>query len=179
MIYWIFSSVVFSSKCNHHGPIITTTLVIYYVVYFPSQQNNVIWKDRPNKSQIKEWFHAKLLKLEIYLKTCQTSKMKFFAKIVHCWKLHLRCLTGFWIRVWVIHISYISISPHLNFIACTVNLKMKEFLSGCDNRRNELFFERWRTALFNSQSKRILSETKSWEYGFQQFCALNNFLILY
>ena len=37
---------------------------------------------------------------ETYSEPCQASKMEIFTKI--CKKLHRRCLTGFWIRVWTI-----------------------------------------------------------------------------
>ena len=40
------------------------------------------------------------LSLEAYLELSQISKMELFVETVICWKLHLRCLSGFWIRLW-------------------------------------------------------------------------------
>ena len=39
---------------------------------------------------------------QMYSDSCKTSKMELLAKIVNGFreKLHLRCLTGFWIRLW-------------------------------------------------------------------------------
>ena len=55
-------------------------------------------------------YHWQIMKPhpKMYSEPCQVSKVELFAKIVNGWKpliifakkLHLRCLTGFWIRLW-------------------------------------------------------------------------------
>ena len=53
----------------------------------------------------KSFYHDKAFRLEfrsiIFSDPCQTSKMNLFAKIANGWKLHLRCLTRFWIDLWL------------------------------------------------------------------------------
>ena len=63
-----------------------------------------------------------MLWLETYLELCQTSKMECFVKIVNCYKpltifanseLHLRCLTGFWIRLCTLFCNSMLQAPNL------------------------------------------------------------------
>ena len=54
-------------------------------------------------SSLLTWNSLLFLLTEMYSEPCQTSKMKLYAKIVNVnyfhKKLHLRCWTGFWIRL--------------------------------------------------------------------------------
>ena len=50
-----------------------------------------------------------------YSEPCQTSKTEGFAKIVYGWKLHLRCLTGFWVLHWSTDLIQQRINKNKNF----------------------------------------------------------------
>ena len=63
----------------------------------------LIWPKLTKKNNLYVWrVVADQLRetTETYSEPCQASKMEIFTKI--CKKLHLRCLTGLWIRVWTI-----------------------------------------------------------------------------
>ena len=91
----------FARLCKFPRHPVLTTIYLNVTVSSRAQHSEVLHLIQI-ASTISEWFWVWA---EAYLEPCQTSKMELFANIVKAIdyfgkKLHLRYLTGLWIRLW-------------------------------------------------------------------------------